>query len=596
MTFEIQFFGTFEARRGEEAAAFATHPTQNLAAFLAFHPDRAHTREELASRIWPSVDAAKSQNRLRTALVHLKQALDPWQPVRAERQAISFVAEGCELDIDQAERLHRRSRLAQGMEEERRLLEDLLGIIGRDFLEGWTEEWTIAPRHLWRAHRSQAALRLGNICLDLGLSDLARQEAERVFEVDPFHEEAWALYFRAMIENERGREASERFRAARRQLRDEMDFDFSPELIDLSRRVSSGQITKKPAAARLSSLEKDVVSRAFEGQLADDPYTLLPIMTGEAFRSEAMQYPLETWRLIKRVVEATEGTESERVSVMVLGVQLADMVDDLETGLDYGEWLIENLPESHPVYGRTLSSLGFLLFEVRDWDSAKKYIQRHIELTELHGSPADHASARCQMASLLWHEGDLDRAESIYLECAKITMEDTSIRGRYNSTIIGANLGYVTSIRQEWDRAEKFFERAHAAAVANKFDYVRNAVLAPLGAARMVNGREQGARQLVSHSFAQTYRSRYRRMNQIAADYAAIALAQIGHQKEGMAVLDQFTKFRHRDRHERSVAEDKLAQWTREVAGNPPPDTEWMSLQKPSEVIARTCDLLDQIT
>lgn len=85
-------------------------------------------------------------------------------------------------------------------------------------------------------------------------------------------------------------------------------------------------------------------------------------------------------------------------------------------------------------------------------------------------------------------------------------------------------------------------------------------------------------------------------MNQIAADYAAIALAQIGHQKEGMAVLDQFTKFRHRDRHERSVAEDKLAQWTREVAGNPPPDTEWMSLQKPSEVIARTCDLLDQIT
>jgi DNA-binding SARP family transcriptional activator len=593
--FEIQFFGNFKAARDGEAALFPTHPTANLCAYLAFHAGKTLTREDVGAAIWPSVDPEKAQNRLRTALVHLRQALDPWQPVQADRQTVSFDMADGHTDLLAAESLYRQSRLAQGQEEERRSLEELIAIIDHDFLEGWAEEWVTLPRELWRNNRTQAAVRLGHIYLEMDFAELVVGETERVFAADPFQEEAWALHLRAMIELERGREGSEQFRSARRRLREEMEFDFSPELLDLARRVAAGQVTKKTAKANLSASEKDVVSRAFEGQLTLDPYALLPILTGEAFRAESMTHPMESWQLIQRVIGATEGIQEERIQLMVMGMNLAGMVDDIENGLDYGEWVIENLPESNPLHGRALSTLGFFCFEVREWESAKKYIARNVELTEAQGKPEEIAFARSQLASLLWHEGDLDSAEEIYKDCARKIVADESVRGRYNNSIIAANLGFVMSIRQDWEQAEQYFERCHASALANKFDYVRGTIMGPLAAARMANGKPAGARQMASLSLAQTYRSRYRRMNQISADYAAITLIYLGHQAEGISLLDRFAEFRKRDRHERSVAEEVLTVWTKELARGAEPLPAWERLSRPSEVIARACDLLDQM-
>src|SRR5215467_3536636 len=74
----IQLLGGISARRGDQTVShFETRKTALLLACLALDLRRAHSREELAERLWPDEEWDATRNRLRQAVAALRKALAP---------------------------------------------------------------------------------------------------------------------------------------------------------------------------------------------------------------------------------------------------------------------------------------------------------------------------------------------------------------------------------------------------------------------------------------------------------------------------------------------------------------------------------------
>ena len=82
--FRIQLFGQFCVRRNEQVVAgFEAHKVQELFCYLLLHRHHSHSRESLASLLWPDTTTAQSKKKLRQTLWHLQSALGSQQePVR----------------------------------------------------------------------------------------------------------------------------------------------------------------------------------------------------------------------------------------------------------------------------------------------------------------------------------------------------------------------------------------------------------------------------------------------------------------------------------------------------------------------------------
>src|SRR6266571_3924908 len=72
----IQLFGKFCVRRNEQILdGFDARKVQELFCYLLLHRDHAHSRETLASLLWPETTTALSKKNLRKTLWQLQSAL-----------------------------------------------------------------------------------------------------------------------------------------------------------------------------------------------------------------------------------------------------------------------------------------------------------------------------------------------------------------------------------------------------------------------------------------------------------------------------------------------------------------------------------------
>lgn len=333
-------------------------------------------------------------------------------------------------------------------------------------------------------------------------------------------------------------------------------------------------------------------ARMIEAQLEDDPNVVLPLLGGDAFRKQAYQYPMDAWKILTKTIDRTTGTEPPRVLAMLIAIKLADMVDEASYAMDYAEWLIEHLPEDRKEHGYALSLRGHMSFELREFDEAEKYLDRYLALSEKYGAALDIVVAKLQNAIVPMHRGDFDAAEAIYREGLSALAADGSLKSTHNRGLVMSNLGLLDTFRGRWSEAQAWLEQAYSLAIVNCFDYVRCESASPLGLSKIVGGEIPQGRRMLASGFAQSYRSRYRRMNMVNADYVAAGVALIGHKSEATAILEAFTRFRDDANYERSPAEERLAQFTASTAGTSGlPD--WSQLTRPVQVITRACDLLE---
>ncbi|MCO5297255.1 MAG: bacterial transcriptional activator domain-containing protein [Fimbriimonadaceae bacterium] len=551
-------------------------------------------RLELAAAIWPDVEIEVAANRLRTALVHARQGLAPWQPLRAEGGTLCFSSVEASIDVHAAEGLYRCGRIAESLEEEKRSLERLLDMIGVDFLEGERWTWADELRGHWRERRIEVALRLARIGISQDELELAESESLRALETDGHHEEAWTTYLHTLAAAGKSPAAAKRFESARRRHLAEFGFDFSPDLLNLARRVSLGQVPARRRTPTTSAPARELMARTMERQLATDPNSLLPLFASDSFRKEALGSPTQAWELVQQAVDSTSGISEERVAVMMLALSLADMVDAYRKGLEYAEWLVDNLPEGRREHRYAINILGFISFDVREWDDAWRYLRRFEQLAEAHGDPLDIATARSQIATLHWHRGELELALGQYRDQLALFDHDPTTRGLHNSATLRANIGILLTVMGDWVGARESLSQAYSMALANEFDHVRGLVMAPHGLSLIMAGRESEGRRLVSLGMSHTFRSHYRRAHQVAADYAAGALARTGFEPLALAVLNVYASFRERTSHARSVSECRFASWVEAQCGDAVPDGSVSAQARVAAVVARACDALDR--
>src|SRR6266851_10370802 len=93
LRWRIELLGGLRARQGDRVISrFRTHKTGALLAYLAYHRQRAHRREELVELLWPECDPEAGRHSLRTELSWLRHQLE-LPPVERSEPAVGEPAD-----------------------------------------------------------------------------------------------------------------------------------------------------------------------------------------------------------------------------------------------------------------------------------------------------------------------------------------------------------------------------------------------------------------------------------------------------------------------------------------------------------------------
>ncbi|MBL8047823.1 MAG: hypothetical protein JNJ45_03990 [Chthonomonas sp.] len=575
-------------------ASFPTQPTRSLLAYLVNQGHRRQPRLYVAEAVWPEVEEERALNRLRTALVAVRSAGEPYDLVDGDRYEIGLHSELFHSDLSLAQRLYQQARVTQEPTVELRLLTELNTLIEPGFLPGWRDPWTDGIRLHWASREKEVKLRIAQLALSLQDHAVALSMVDHLLTLEPADEEGWTLYFRLMVAEGRDAEALDRFRVVRKAWLEQSHLDFSAELMSLAKRIRDKQIVPENALpAKISQAERDLVIDVFEKQLDSDPRVVLELCTSQAFRFEAMHSPNDALGLLRRVIERTAPGDSLRIEAQSLAAKLATMVCDYATTFDYCEDIMEHSSIESSPYRQALNQLGFGNFELRNWELADKYLRQHYEANLAYGSKSEQAISHLQLGSIAWHQLRMDECDYHYAEGERLLNESGTETDQRSLTVFYGNTMYVATIRGDWKRAKEYADLSLRRAQIERAIMVVNSVKAVRAMLYAMDGERAKARQMASEGFAGTFRNRIFRMHQVSADYMGATLGLLDMHAEGNAVLDAYTRFREHDQHEHSPAEKVFLEVARGACGNTDRFAEWADEARPSRLVSNVCHHLD---
>jgi DNA-binding SARP family transcriptional activator len=169
----IQLFGQFCVRRDEQVlAGFESHKMQELFCYLLLHRYHSHSRESLASLLWPDITTAQSKKKLRQLLWHLQSALgskaeavrDRLLLVESERVQVNTKAD-LWLDVAVFEKTFEFVQGIAGREldpQKMRTLQNAVQLYQGPLLEDCYEDWCLYEReHFQNKHLAMVEKLMG---------------------------------------------------------------------------------------------------------------------------------------------------------------------------------------------------------------------------------------------------------------------------------------------------------------------------------------------------------------------------------------------------------------------------------------------------
>ncbi|MGD8868219.1 MAG: AAA family ATPase, partial [Gemmatimonadales bacterium] len=202
-----------------------------LLVYLALNADRAHRRERLVHLLWSDSDPSKARHSLSQALYAVRRLLNG--AVHIEGEDLEIKSEGLRVDALELERL-----LEAGDSEA------AADLYRGEFLEGfWVrgaqgfEEWAGHERARVGALARDALRSAVKSARDRCAWVEVRRQAERLVQLDPFDEAAYAELMRALwMMNDRSA-ALECFQDLERVLETELHASPSKEIVGLAERI-----------------------------------------------------------------------------------------------------------------------------------------------------------------------------------------------------------------------------------------------------------------------------------------------------------------------------------------------------------------------
>ncbi|MBI1299465.1 tetratricopeptide repeat protein [bacterium] len=261
----IQLIGAFQLWLGDQPVSEITSPKiQALLAYLAVESKRVHSRDQLATLLWPDLSQQKARQNLRQSLSRLQkaipQAADDIPILHVTRQEVGF-NRTCAYTLDvedytsvlNSTHNHAHEDVVHCAECCRRLATAISKQAG-DFLDGLAadslpfEEWAMLKRE-WIRREQLAALDIliqhAFWCEDY---KAAYNYAWRQIEIDPLYEEAHTDAMRALALDGRARNALAQFEQLCAVLDAELGVRPSAESNALAQEISAGLFPQRGQA------------------------------------------------------------------------------------------------------------------------------------------------------------------------------------------------------------------------------------------------------------------------------------------------------------------------------------------------------------
>ncbi|CCW34582.1 predicted ATPase [Chthonomonas calidirosea] len=203
----IEMLGPLRASCGDlRISRFITRKVGALLAYLAYYPNRAYSREHLASILWPDTDFAQASPRLRQAIAALRRQMEPPGLLpdtilltAGGRLTLQINSTLVHTDVDEFQNLLKLAQSAPNVNISCDLLEQAVRLYKAELLTGYDEEWIFVERE----HLSEAVLgalhRLAELYTQQNDLQSAYTAACRIVEIDPLNEKGHLTLMRLLI-------------------------------------------------------------------------------------------------------------------------------------------------------------------------------------------------------------------------------------------------------------------------------------------------------------------------------------------------------------------------------------------------------------
>ena len=250
-TLHIQLLGTPIVHHNQDRLSFRTRKTLALLVYLVVEGGM-HSREKLATLLWPESEPDAGRATLRSTLRYLRQALDHTTQgeipphLAVERDSLGFnFTSAYTLDLEEVEE---GIRLPAEIEwDQVEILDYALDAAKGEFLEGFTlpdaaafDDWSSLQREHWHMKRVEIYDRLSRRQLQAGRKNDAIRTAAEWIKVDPFQELAYQRLIRAQLAAGKRSAALETYRSCRQTLQEELGIDPSPKTDSLAQKAKTG--------------------------------------------------------------------------------------------------------------------------------------------------------------------------------------------------------------------------------------------------------------------------------------------------------------------------------------------------------------------
>lgn len=197
----VLLFGGFEVwHAGRLLQGFESQKARVLLAYLVLNRDRAHTREQLASLLWPERDDETARRNLRQAIYNLRETLpeEDREPVLLVDRGGVQVNPAADLWLDvEAFRAALRQSFAGNRETASHRLVEVVSLYRGELLAGFffddcaaLGDWLVAQQESLREAAGDALRALVQVYTARGEHRLGIEYARRLVAMDPLSEES----------------------------------------------------------------------------------------------------------------------------------------------------------------------------------------------------------------------------------------------------------------------------------------------------------------------------------------------------------------------------------------------------------------------
>jgi predicted ATPase/Flp pilus assembly protein TadD len=263
MTLQVQLFGEFRVRRGQEdLTPLLTHlgkPKTLLKIFLT-QPGRTFSHDELIEWLWPDTPPKTAAVNLRKRISELRKALEPHLSRGPQSQFILTRPSGYCLNphapyttdaqqflraYEKGHRLERGGKFSPAI----RHYEEAAALFQGEYLaEDRYEPWAFGPARRWQERHLELLERLGECYARLGEYERALERCQLALTLKPWRESTYRRKMLYLYHSGEPAEAIKIYKDCVKALREHLDVEPSPETRALYEGILKHDVPPLPRA------------------------------------------------------------------------------------------------------------------------------------------------------------------------------------------------------------------------------------------------------------------------------------------------------------------------------------------------------------